>query len=118
LSGVAAFLLSSVAWANSYSIFLDAKIGAKKSIQGRVKILEGQEGIVSTQDTVIKIVPTNEGHGKTKIQVDAFRKTETGLQPVSHSAVVVRENVPAEISEKTEDGQPLFRIRLSSKTVR
>jgi len=64
LSGVAAFLLSSVAWASSYFIFLEAKIGSRKPIQGRVKVLEGQEGIVSTRDTLIKLAGRDLGNDR------------------------------------------------------
>lgn len=107
--------LASPAWAAWLSISMDATIGARKPIHGKVKVLEGQEGIVSTPDTEIKLVPTSNGHHRWKIQVEAYRKTSTGLQKVSDSAVVLREGVPAEISEKTEEGQLLFRIKLTLK---
>jgi hypothetical protein len=96
---------------------MDATIGARKAIHGKVKVLEGQEGIVSTPDTEIKLVPANKGHHRWKIQVEAYRKTSTGLQKVSNSSILVRENEPAELSESTEDGQLLFRIRLTLKKV-
>lgn len=107
-----------MAWAAWYSISMDATIGARKPIHGKVKVLEGQEGIVSTPDTEIKFVPTSAGHHKWKIQMEAYRKTSTGLQKVAHSALLVREGVPAEFSEHTEDGQLLFRIKLTLKQAR
>jgi hypothetical protein len=105
------------AWAISHLISIEAKIGSKKPVQGKVKILEGQEGIVSTKDTVIKLLPSVSAHGSLKIQIEAYRKTETGLQKVSSTNLLVHQNEPAEFSESTEDGQPLFSIKLTSKPV-
>jgi hypothetical protein len=106
---------SSMALAGWYSISMEATIGARKPIHGKVKVLEGQEGIVSTPDTEIKLVPTSSGPHRWKIQVEAYRKTSTGLQKVSNSALIVREGTPAELSQSTEDGQLLFRIKLTLK---
>jgi hypothetical protein len=103
------------AWAGWYSIVMDATIGARKPIHGKVKVLEGQEGIVSTPDTEIKLIPTSEGHHKWKIDVEAYRKTSTGLQKVSNSTLHVKEGATAEVSQSTEDGQLLFKIKLTFK---
>jgi hypothetical protein len=110
--------LTNTAWATSYALRFKARIGSRKPLQGRLTVLENQEGIVSTKDTVIKMIPSEAGHDAIKVKIEAYRKTSSGLQKISNPVMILQENKPSSVTDKTEDGVPVFGIELTSKRVR
>lgn len=112
---VLGLMISSPAWAMSYSIDLEAQINGAKPVKGSVVVNEGEEGAITFQDTTIKFIPTQASNGSVRIQAEIFKKTASGLEIVSKPSVVTLLNEAAEITQQQKNGTETFRLKLTPK---
>jgi hypothetical protein len=113
---ILSLMISSPAWAATYTIELEAQSQGAKPFKGTVSVNEGKKGSISFEDTSIQFVPTLAKNGSVKIQAEIFKKTAHGLELVSKPSVITRMNQSAEISQRQDKGAEVFRLKLTPKS--
>lgn len=109
-------LMSTSAWATSYSIDLVAQIDANSPVKGHVVVNDGESGSISYKGTTVKFIPTKVKQGSVKIQAEILQQTGGGMKTVSKPEVIVELNQPAEMSQKSKDGST-FDLKLTAKEI-
>jgi hypothetical protein len=116
LSPLLLCLLSTSAWATSYSIDLIAQIDASAPIKGHVVIKDGEAGSISYKGTTVKFTPTKMQQGSVKIQAQILQQVEGRQKVVSTPQTIIQLNQPAEISQKSKDGST-FDLTFTAKEI-
>jgi hypothetical protein len=114
LTIISCLVISSTAWAASYSVDLEAQVDGAKPFQGHVDVDDGQSASISQGEITIKLTATKTEKGALKIRTKLIKKVAGGIESVSKPGIVVDFEKPAEISQTSADGTQAFLLKLTA----